>query len=81
MWKVAVVVFWVTSMVVAIGFGSIVGLSLLLAPAAIAVGMAIGTAARRLSSWTCPRCGAELLEPEPNTTMTTAPLASISTNG
>ncbi|MBX3232782.1 MAG: hypothetical protein KIT84_43675 [Labilithrix sp.] len=77
MWKVGVVAFWITSLVVAVGFGSIVGLSLFLAPVAIAVGMAIGTSARRLSSWTCPRCDAELLEPEPNTTLTTAPLASI----
>ena len=40
--------------------------------------MAVGTAARRMSSWTCPRCAAELLEPEPQTRIDTVPLASIS---
>jgi hypothetical protein len=66
-WKVTTVVLWVTSMCVAVCFSLALGLNLVLAPAAIVIGMSIGTAARRMSSWTCPRCGAELVEPEPQT--------------
>lgn len=77
MWKVASVVLWGTSLVVAIAFSVFAGLNLLLLPMAIVVGMAVGTSARRLSSWTCPRCDTELLEPEPNTVLTTAPLALV----
>jgi hypothetical protein len=57
--------FWITSLIVAVVFSLLIGLNLILAPAAIFVGMAVGTSARRLSSWTCPRCKAELIEPEP----------------
>jgi len=69
MWKVLTIVFWVTTLPVALAFSLIIGLNVILAPAAIFIGMSVGTAARRLSSWTCPRCDAELLEPEPNTTL------------
>jgi hypothetical protein len=64
-WKVVNVGFWIASLIVATGFSLLLGLNLILAPAAIVVGMAVGTSARRLSSWTCPHCGAELVEPEP----------------
>jgi hypothetical protein len=66
-WKIATMAFWISASVVAILFSIPIGLNLVLAPAAIVVGMAIGTAARRMSSWTCPECHAELVEPEPQT--------------
>ena len=69
MWKVLTIVFWVTTLPVALAFSLVIGLNVILAPAAIFIGMSVGTAARRLSSWTCPRCDAGLLEPEPNTTL------------
>lgn len=67
MWKVLNVGFWVLSLVVAMAFCLVTGPNLILAPMAIGIGMAVGTSARRLSSWTCPRCAAELHEPEPGT--------------
>ncbi len=66
-WKIATLAFWVFASVVALLFSIPIGLNIVLAPAAIVVGMAIGTAARRMSSWTCPECHAELVEPEPQT--------------
>jgi hypothetical protein len=67
------VAFWAASMVVAVLFSQLLGLNLLLAPAAIFIGMSIGTAARRMSSWTCPRCREELIEPEPQTEVVVPP--------
>lgn len=64
-WKVATVAFWIATLIVATCFSLLLGLNLVLAPAAIVIGMAVGTSARLLSSWTCPHCGAELIEPEP----------------
>jgi hypothetical protein len=64
-WKVLNVAFWVASMTVAVAFSLLMGLNLVLAPVAIFIGMSIGTAARRMSSWSCPRCHEELIEPEP----------------
>ena len=63
-WKLLSVYFWVGSMAVAIGFSLALGLNLVLAPAAICIGMSVGVAARKLNDWTCPRCGAEMVEPE-----------------
>jgi hypothetical protein len=56
--------FWISTLAVAVGFSLLLGLNLVLAPAAIVIGMAVGTSARLLSSWTCPHCRAELIEPE-----------------
>ncbi len=67
-WKVMTLFFWIASLIIATIFSLLLGLNLVLAPAAIVVGMSVGTAARRLTSWTCPRCGAELVEPELDTT-------------
>ena len=72
-WKVLTVFFWVGALSIAMIFSLLLGLNLVLAPAAIFVGMAVGTAARRLSSWTCPRCDAEMVEPEPDTVGVTIP--------
>jgi hypothetical protein len=63
-WKYLSVGYWVGSMVVAIGFSLAAGLNLVLAPVAVVIGMSIGVAARKLNNWTCPRCGAEMVEPE-----------------
>jgi len=64
-WKLLSVFFWVGSLTVAVSFSLILGLNLVLAPAAIFIGCSIGACARKLNDWTCPRCGAELVEPEP----------------
>jgi hypothetical protein len=76
MWKILTVAFWVTSLIVSIPFSLIIGLNLVLAPAAIMVGMSIGTAARRVSTWSCPRCDAELVEPEPQEDLIEMPAAT-----
>lgn len=75
-WKVITVAFWISTLVVAMPFSLLLGLNLVLAPLAIAIGAAVGTSARRLSSWTCPRCSAELYEPEPQTVLDPVALAS-----
>ncbi len=64
-WKVLSVGFWVGSMVIAVCFSLLLGLNLVLAPAAIFIGASVGACARKLNDWTCPRCKAELVEPEP----------------
>lgn len=76
-WKAITVAFWVACLVVSIPFSLVIGLNLLLAPAAICIGFAVGTASRRMGSWTCPRCNVELLEPEPQTKIETVPLAMV----
>ena len=63
-WKVLSVGFWVGSMIIAVCFSSLLGLNLVLAPAAVFIGGSIGACARKLNDWSCPRCGAELVEPE-----------------
>lgn len=71
--KVLNVGFWICSLAVATAFSLLLGLNLVLAPTAIVVGMSVGASARRLASWTCPRCGAELFEPEPETSLVEPP--------
>lgn len=74
-WKILTVALWVTTLAVAIAFSVIIGINLVLMPMAVAIGMALGVSTRRMSSWTCPRCSAELIEPEPQTKLDTVPLA------
>jgi hypothetical protein len=76
-WKIVTVALWCSSLVVALGFSLALGLNLVLAPAAIVVGMSVGTAARRLSTWTCPRCGSELVEPETSAARIPAPAVRV----
>ena len=64
-WKVLSVGYWIGSLVIAVAFSLLLGLNLVLAPAAIAIGMSIGVSARKLNNWTCPRCDNELVEPDP----------------
>lgn len=66
-YKVLCVGFWLCSMTVAVAFSLALGLNLVLAPAAIIIGMSVGTSARRVNTWTCPHCHAELAEPVPET--------------
>jgi hypothetical protein len=73
MWKVLNVVLWIACLTVAMPLSLVIGLNILLAPLAIAIGCAVGTSARRMTSWTCPRCDSELLEPEPQTEFATLP--------
>lgn len=64
-WKMLSVLYWISSLVVAVLFSLIIGLNLVLAPVAIVIGMSVGTSARKLNEWTCPLCDAELGEPSP----------------
>lgn len=73
LWKVLNVALWISTLVVATGFSLLLGLNLILLPFAIAIGMSVGTSARLMSSWTCPRCKAELIEPEPRPTQSPIP--------
>jgi hypothetical protein len=41
-------------------FGGIAGLSLVLGPLWVGMGMAIGVSARLASTWSCPKCAGEL---------------------
>lgn len=68
-WKVLSVGYWIGSLVVAVCFSLLLGLNLVLAPVAIVIGMSIGAAARKLYNWTCPHCGTELIEPDPEDEM------------
>jgi hypothetical protein len=58
------VLFWVGSLAVGTLFSILLGLNLVLAPLAIVISFSIGAVARKLNDWTCPRCGAEMVEPE-----------------
>lgn len=75
-WKLFTVAFWITTLVVAMAFSAFIGVQLVLLPFALAIGMAVGAAARRMTSWTCPRCGAELAVPASDTPIDSVPLAS-----
>ena len=61
--KVTLVGFYVASLTVAMVFSCLLGLNIVLVPVAIAVGMSVGTAARRASSWSCPQCKEEMVAP------------------
>lgn len=63
-WKIIALALWIGSLAVAVVFSCLMGLNLVLAPAAVVIGMSVGAAARKLNDWTCPRCDAELIEPE-----------------
>jgi len=63
MWKIVNIVFWVFLLAFAGAASAIIGLNLVLAPSAIALGLAIGTSARRAASWTCPVCNEEMAQP------------------
>jgi len=62
-WKLFTVAFWITTLVVAIGFSVFAGIQLVLLPMALFISMAIGASVSRLNSWTCPRCRDELIVP------------------
>jgi hypothetical protein len=64
-WKVAVVLAGVSLLVLAPLFGGIVGLSLVLVPILLAIGMMVGPIARMATEWKCPECDGEIHPPEP----------------
>jgi hypothetical protein len=64
-WTYLMVAYWGALFVLAPLFGGIVGLSLVLAPAFLAMGLAAGTLAQLASTWTCPECKHEVHAPEP----------------
>lgn len=61
--KLSLVGFYVAAMVVSTIFSLLLGLNVLLVPVAIAVGGAVGVAARRANSWSCPQCKEEMAAP------------------
>lgn len=58
--KLGLVAFYVASLVVATLFSLLLGLNIVLVPVAVAVGLSVGTAARRASTWSCPQCKEEM---------------------
>lgn len=65
--KLSLVGFYVASLVVATIFSLLLGLNIVLVPVAVAVGLSVGTAARRASTWSCPQCKQEMAAPAPST--------------
>jgi hypothetical protein len=74
--KLGLVGFYIAALVVSTIFSLLLGLNILLAPAAIVVGMAVGVAARRANEWSCPQCKEEMRAPaaEPTPAMAERPL-------
>lgn len=66
--KVALVAFYVASLAVSMVFSCLLGLNLLLVPVAMAIGLSVGTAAQRASTWSCPECKEEMAPPVATTT-------------
>jgi predicted RNA-binding Zn-ribbon protein involved in translation (DUF1610 family) len=66
-WKVASVFFWVAALATGSLFAGLFGLNLVLVPMWLGIAMAVGVAARRASSWTCPECSEALdgYQPQP----------------
>ena len=62
--KVGLVAFYVMSLAVYTVFSLLLGLNIVLVPAAIVVGWSVGVAARRASCWSCPKCKEEMIAPE-----------------
>lgn len=62
-WKIGVVGFWFAAMLTATVFSLLLGLNIVLVPLWFAIGASVGVAARRASTWTCPRCHEEMAEP------------------
>lgn len=64
--KLSLVGFYVASLLVATMFSLLLGLNIVLVPVAVAVGLSVGTAARRASTWSCPQCKEEMPAPAPS---------------
>jgi hypothetical protein len=63
-WKVAIVLSSLALLVLAPIFGGIVGLSIVLVPILLAIGMMVGPIARMATTWKCPECDGEIHAPE-----------------
>ena len=62
-WKFGIILASLSLLVLAPLFGGIVGLSLVLVPILLAIGMMVGPIARMATEWTCPNCGGEIHHP------------------
>ena len=62
-WKVVTVALWVCALATSLVFSLLLGLNVVLVPLWLVNGMAVGVAARRMSSSTCPVCKAEMAQP------------------
>ncbi len=65
-WKIATLLFWLAALATSLVFSLLLGLNVLLVPAWLGIGMAVGVAARRAAAWSCPACSAELTPPIPD---------------
>jgi hypothetical protein len=63
-WRFLLIAYWVALLALVPLFGGIVGLSLVLAPAMLAMGLAIGTLSRMSTTYRCPVCKAEVHTPD-----------------
>lgn len=63
-WKVLLGAYWLGFLALVPLFGGIVGLSIVLVPALLAMALGLGAAARMATSWTCPDCHRELHRPD-----------------
>ena len=61
--KIVTVGFWVAAMAISTIFSLLLGLNIVLVPVAVAIGLAVGTSARRASTWSCPQCKEEMAAP------------------
>lgn len=69
-WKILTVAFWIGALATSLVFSLLLGLNIVLVPLWLVNGMAVGIAARRLASYSCPVCHAEMAAPpaaEPTT--------------
>jgi hypothetical protein len=64
-WKIMMVAFWLGALATSMMFSLLLGLNVVLVPLWLVIGMSVGIAAQRASSWSCPKCAAELAEPAP----------------
>jgi hypothetical protein len=65
--KLSLVGFYVAAMAVSTIFSLLLGLNIVLVPVAVAIGSAVGVAARRASAWSCPTCKEEMAAPRAST--------------
>jgi hypothetical protein len=64
-WKIACAVFWICALLTATAFSLLPGLNILLVPVWFGIGGAVGAAAERAYTWTCPRCHSPVTAPTP----------------
>lgn len=60
-WKLVNVGFWIALLATGMLFGCLLGLNVVLVPVWCFMAGAVGVATHRASSWSCPKCNAELV--------------------